>query len=207
MESSYGLPPFDWLRTPRPGRGARSRECDGRGRFLTRAFRSAAESSRRMTPERASVTLCAEVFYMRRIVFLVVICGLITGLVIPTLAQRAAEPAPPAASEPDDPVKTLVGRLELETYKATVKGLTQFGDRRQGTDRNRMAVDWIEAQLKSYGCPTDRIKYEYQPPENQGRGGAGRGGGGRGPDQAQGGGRLRGIRARTGVNTDPTAQP
>ncbi|OLC82074.1 MAG: peptidase M28 [Acidobacteria bacterium 13_1_40CM_4_65_8] len=142
---------------------------------------------------------------MRRIVFLVAICGLITGLVIPTLAQRAAEPAPPAASEPDDPVKTLVGRLELETYKATVKGLTQFGDRRQGTDRNRMAVDWIEAQLKSYGCPTDRIKYEYQPnpatASGRGRGNAGRG------NLAQGGGRLKGVRARTGVNTDPMAQP
>src|SRR3982750_547942 len=37
---------------------------------------------------------------------------------------------------------------------------------------------------------------------------AGRGGGGsRGPDEAQGGARLRGIRARTGVNTDPNAQP
>ena len=142
---------------------------------------------------------------MRRIVFLVGICGLITGLVIPTLAQRAAEPAPPAASDQDDPVKMLVGRLELERYKATVKGLTQFGDRRQGTDRNRMAVDWIEAELKSYGCPTDRVKYEYQPNPStaagRGRGNAGRG------NLAQGGGRFKGVRARTGVNTDPMAQP
>jgi Peptidase family M28 len=117
------------------------------------------------------------------------------------LAQRGEAP-PAGPAEPEDPIKLLVARLELEKYKATVKGLTQFGDRRQGTDRNRAAVDWIEAQLKSYGCPTDRLKYEYQPPEAQGRGR-----GGRGPDQAQGGGRLRGIRARTGVNTDPLAQP
>src|SRR5438094_10079241 len=112
----------------------------------------------------------------------------------------------PASGQTGDPIATLVARLDLEKYKATIKGLTQFGDRRQGTDRNRAAIDWIEAQLKSYGCPTDRIKYEYQPPANQGRGGAGRGAG-RGPDQAQGGGRLRGIRSRTGVNTDPMAQP
>ena len=59
------------------------------------------------------------------------------------------------SSSPD--IETLVSRLELDKYKATVKGLTQFGDRRQGTDRNRAAVDWIEAQLKSYGCPTARI--------------------------------------------------
>ena len=48
----------------------------------------------------------------------------------------------------------MVERLDLEKYKATIKGLTQFGDRRQGTDRNRAAVDWdpVEAQLKRYGC-------------------------------------------------------
>ena len=31
--------------------------------------------------------------------------------------------------------KTIVSRLELEKYKATVKGLTQFGDRREGIVR------------------------------------------------------------------------
>ena len=59
----------------------------------------------------------------------------------------------------------MVARLDLEKYKATIKGLTQFGDRRQGTDRNRAAIDWIEAQLKSYGCTnTERLKYIYPPP-------------------------------------------
>ncbi len=68
----------------------------------------------------------------------------------------------PAQVPAVDPVKTLVGRLALENYKATIKGLTQFGDRRQGTDRNRAAVDWIEAQLKSYGCTnTERVIYHY----------------------------------------------
>jgi hypothetical protein len=37
----------------------------------------------------------------------------------------------------EDPVKSLVDRLALDKYKATIQGLTQFGDRRQGTDRNR----------------------------------------------------------------------
>src|SRR5882762_10633663 len=68
----------------------------------------------------------------------------------------------------DDPVGVLVGRLNLERYKATIKSLTQFGDRRQGTDRNRAAVDWIEAQLKSYGCTNaERLKYVYDPPPAQ----------------------------------------
>jgi hypothetical protein len=62
-------------------------------------------------------------------------------------------------------VRALVARLDLERYKATIKGLTQFGDRLHGTDRNRAAVDWIEAELKSYGCATERFAYEYPPPD------------------------------------------
>src|SRR5215471_18855111 len=65
---------------------------------------------------------------------------------------------------PNDPIKTLVGKLDLESYKATIKALTKFGDRREGTDRNRAAVDWIESQLKSYGCTnTERLHYEWAP--------------------------------------------
>ena len=49
----------------------------------------------------------------------------------------------------DQNIATLVSRLDLERYKATIKSLTAFGDRRQGTRRNREAVDWIDAQLRS----------------------------------------------------------
>lgn len=127
-----------------------------------------------------------------------------------------------------DPIREMVGRLELAKYKATIKGLTQFGDRRQGTKRNRDALDWIEAQLKSYGCTnTERITYTYPPPTvaSAGRGAGGGGAGGRGG--AGGGGRagapqgdtlplgglqaggwrFRGIRGRTGVNNDSLLQP
>src|SRR5438552_5748769 len=55
------------------------------------------------------------------------------------------------ANAPSDPVRTIVGRLELERYKAHIKGLTQFGDRMQGTQRNRDAIDWLEKQLRSFG--------------------------------------------------------
>ncbi len=110
----------------------------------------------------------------------------------------------------------MVSRLDLEKYKATLKGLTAFGDRRQGTKRNRDAVDWIEAQLKSYGCTnTERITYDWQARAAAPRpaGGAASGGaaGGAGPrpvpTTAQGGGRPRGIRSRTGVNADSLSQP
>jgi Peptidase family M28 len=143
-----------------------------------------------------------------------------------TASLVTAQTQPPAAATPvaeADPVKVLVDRLDLEKYKATIKGLTQFGDRRQGTDRNRAAVDWIEAQLKGYGCTnTERIKYDYQPPASRGSGAGGTGrGAGRGDAAAapagagQRGGRGRGgqggtifgVRARTGVNTDANGQP
>src|SRR5450432_1276132 len=101
-----------------------------------------------------------------------------------------------------DPVRALVGRLDLDKYKSTIKGLTRFGDRRQGTDRNRAAVDWIEAQLKSYGCANiSRIKYTYSPTETRRPSGPPVA-----PDAAQGGGRYRGLRGQTGVNTDPLLQ-
>src|SRR5688572_3313159 len=101
----------------------------------------------------------------------------LTTVVVLALAAttiHARQPAPAAANEQ---VRTLVSRLDLEKYKATIKGLTQFGDRRQGTERNRKATDWIEAQLKSYGCATERLKYEYNPaPPTKGGGGGGGGG-------------------------------
>ena len=121
-------------------------------------------------------------------------------------SAQSGPTVPPPNPQPD--VTALVSRLSLERYKATIKGLTAFGDRRQGTERNRKAVDWIEGQLKSYGCPTERIKYTFtSPPPRSGSAP---------PPQApppgsvprtQGGGRPRGHRARTGVNTDPTRQP
>jgi hypothetical protein len=128
-------------------------------------------------------------------------------------ASHARAQAPAA----QDPVAALVGRLDLERYKATIKGLTQFGDRRQGTKRNRDAVDWIEQQLQSYGCPTERVRYEYRaaPPAPR-------------PANAPaaaprpapnpviasgevrtgpGGSRYRGTTRQTGVNNDAMRQP
>ena len=77
-------------------------------------------------------------------------------------AQTSPVSPQPSDSVLPDSIRTLVGRLDLERYKATIKGLTQFGDRRQGTARNRAAIDWIEAQIKSYGCAnTERLKYQH----------------------------------------------
>jgi hypothetical protein len=62
----------------------------------------------------------------------------------------------------DSAVKALVDRLDFESYKSIIKGLTQFGDREQGTERNAQAVTWIESQLKSWGYTTERLNYDYQ---------------------------------------------
>ena len=108
-----------------------------------------------------------------------------------------------AQEEPaEDPIKTLVDRLDLERYKATIKGLTAFGDRRQGTDRNRAAVDWIETQLKSYGCTnTARIHYDVPPPAPAAAPAAPN------PITGPGGSRRRGVRGTDSVNNDPLKQP
>ena len=146
------------------------------------------------------------------------------AVVSPCLASRAT------AQETQDPVAALVARLTLDNYKTTLKGLTQFGDRRQGTQRNRDAVDWIETQLEGFGCSnTERVFYQFPPPGAAPRrppprqsAGAPRarprqqqdddlatatGGrvGRRGP--GAGGSTIFGYRGRTGVNRDPMAQP
>jgi len=154
---------------------------------------------------------------------------LLSSFAILAAASTAAAQNPAAPADSVDPIREMVARLDLEKYKATIKGLTQFGDRRQGTQRNARAVDWIEQQLKSYGCTnTERIRYEFTPPAPRG-GGAGRRAGGAGADtgaaaraggagrtggagraggtQGPGGSRIRGIRARTGVNQDSLRQP
>ena len=138
----------------------------------------------------------------------------VAGLVSSDGAQRGAS-TQPGGPPSQDHVQMLVDRLDLERYKATIKGLTAFGDRREGTDRNRAAVNWIEAQLQSYGCTnTERIVYDYQP-----RPAAPRPAGTPAPvpqtagtvvpqsATSAGGGRPRGIRTVTTVNTDPMKQP
>src|SRR6266566_8494891 len=133
----------------------------------------------------------------------IVLVALVTPVTL--VAQADSAPAP-------DRVAQLVARLDLERYKATIKGLTTFGDRREGTDRNRAALDWIEAQLKTYGCEnTERLTYEFTPkPPAPRRADAPPPlpTGVVGPQTASsaGGGRPRGIRVGTGVNTDPMKQ-
>src|SRR6516164_7335279 len=136
--------------------------------------------------------------------FAVGLCGLAIWTLAPAYSQQTT------VAPNDDPKRVLVGRLDLERYKATLRGLTQFGDRQQGTDRNRAAVDWIEAQLKSYGCTTERIRYTYNAPPPQPQPNAGtvapaaiasgeiRSG--------AGGARLRGMTRPATPNNDPGAQ-
>jgi len=124
------------------------------------------------------------------------------GLASLSLVAVSASAAP---ASPPDPIIEMVSRLNLEAYKATIKGLTQFGDRRQGTERNRAALDWIEAQLKSYGYTnTSRLKYDFFPTDPRKPSGPPLA---KIPDAASGGGRFRGLKAPIGVNTDPLRQP
>ena len=120
-------------------------------------------------------------------------------------AQDSTPPAPPTPAA-NDSIRILVSRLELESYKATIKGLTQFGDRRQGTSRNRAAIDWIEAQLQSYGCTnTERIQYTWKYRTLRVRGDTTL----RAPREPRPPAQPvtpKGMRARTGVNLDSLKQ-
>jgi hypothetical protein len=94
--------------------------------------------------------------------FLAKLIGIVDALML-AASLAAAQANTTANVQPaTDPIRVMVDRLDLNRYKETLRGLARFGDRRQGTARNRAAVDWIEAQLKSYGCTnTERITYKY----------------------------------------------
>ena len=79
----------------------------------------------------------------------------LAGILVLATVLSAQTPNAPA-----DPARTVVGRLELERYKAHIKGLTQFGDRMQGTQRNRDAIDWLEKQLRSFGY-TNVVRHRF----------------------------------------------
>ena len=68
-------------------------------------------------------------------------------------------PMTPADSAHQD----VVRRLAFDSYKEILRGLTEFGDREQGTARNAAAVDWIEDQLRGWGYETERVQYTYTP--------------------------------------------
>jgi hypothetical protein len=148
---------------------------------------------------------------MRVQVLVAASCGVLVWAADVAIAQGGGggRGGPPTAEQlaqqaRDSVVRTLVAKLELERYKATIKGLTQFGDRRAGTQRNRDAVDWIEAQFRSYGC-TEIGRVQFDMPQGRGGGrggegrGGGRGGGAAGGARGGGGGAGRGAGAAGGA--------
>ncbi len=138
-------------------------------------------------------------------VFILASLSAIAACTPATSVTVAAPPQPVTSAIDTISIRSLVGQLDLERYKATIKGLTQFGDRRQGTARNRAAIDWIEAQLKAQGCTnTERITYDFQVDTTRGRRAPARS---RLPTTAPGGARIRGNVAGIGVNSDSLAQP
>jgi len=143
---------------------------------------------------------------------IVMVCGFLSISISPASTSFAQQVE-------TDPVRVLVDRLDLESYKSTLKSLTQFGDRRQGTTRNRDSLDWIEQQLIAAGCNNvERLTYIYDPEPRPPRAATPRttatqdlktstggtvGRNGSGP----GGSSIFGYRVRTGVNRDLNAQP
>ena len=116
------------------------------------------------------------------------ITAIIAGWALPAEAQqRVGSPQDGRASDPptlrrnlrnilggvpmtaaDSVHQRVVRLLEFDSYKELIRGLTQFGDREQGTPRNAAAVDWIEEQLRGWGYATGRVHYMYTPRASQG---------------------------------------
>jgi Peptidase family M28 len=84
----------------------------------------------------------------------------------PRSTRRVLGAVPMTAA--DSVIQAVVERLDFDSYKNILKGLTEFGDREQGTQRNADAIDWIEAQLQGWGYETGRIDYEYTPRRPEG---------------------------------------
>lgn len=123
-----------------------------------------------------------------------------------TASMRAQAPA--QAPTAPDAVRTLVSRLELERYKATIKGLTEFGI--AGRAPSATARPWTGSKRSSRAtaAPPNASRYDFSaPPPRPTSAAAGPRPAPNPNARAVGGGRPRGQRARTGVNTDPMRQP
>ncbi len=89
-------------------------------------------------------------------------------LLLPAMLFTLGLSAQPIGALPDA-IREVIGQLDLEQYKTDIQGLTQFGDRRVGTDRNREAVDWLEQQLWGFGYSNvERNQFDsfYGPLDN-----------------------------------------
>ncbi len=62
----------------------------------------------------------------------------------------------------DSVVLSVVERLDFDSYRELIRGLAEFGDREQGTERNVRANEWIEERLRSWGYEPQRHAYQYQ---------------------------------------------
>jgi hypothetical protein len=110
------------------------------------------------------------------------VCGLLLPLLagavivlVPATAEAQQEAVGPGSrdlpnrvlgevpmSPADSAVQALVDRLDFDSYKELIQGLAVFGDRREGTERNVRANEWIEAQLQSWGYETERMDYTFR---------------------------------------------
>ena len=85
---------------------------------------------------------------------------LATIMVIGPAHAQAPATSGNGASDAQDPAATLVSRLDLEQYKATIKGLTAFGDREQVCTALRPKAQHYQARESLRGILTDVGKTE-----------------------------------------------
>lgn len=80
----------------------------------------------------------------------------------PSLLAILGACASPEVQDRQPAAQTLVDRLDIELFRSNIETLAGFGTRYWNTEGNRQALDWIEAQLASFGYEVERHTFEAQ---------------------------------------------
>jgi hypothetical protein len=75
------------------------------------------------------------------------------------ISGAASAQAPQVSADPA--VLGLVQRLDMQAFKRNIEELTQWENRVVGSAGNRAAVDWLVAQLESYGYQVTRHRFMH----------------------------------------------
>jgi len=95
---------------------------------------------------------------------------LVPGLALVIGCSDPAEPhfPDPGGTEWASDIGGLLQRVDRARFLANIQILAGFGDRRQGTESNLAAGNWIEQELAAYGYQVQRhtFLYEGKPADN-----------------------------------------
>ena len=88
-----------------------------------------------------------------------------SAILVLTAIPAGAQNSTPTTADTADPIEAMVGAARPREIQGHHQGAHAVRRSAAGHRSQPAAIDWIEAQLKSYGCTnTERITYDFQPP-------------------------------------------